>query len=169
WLGIACRAEGIAGASSQRNEHTDALPTRAWAFSTSLRGRLPLSFGAAFLDAGFAGRAFSIDRAGITDPDVPSVRYLGPRLGIGASFDLGTTFRVTPRAAVERWVTAGDLSSSAWFPHARAWGAELALRFSAELPRGFAPYLDLAWSRDIAALRPQPGEAHVAGGLADDR
>lgn len=169
WLGIACRAEGIVGASSQRSQHEDALPTRAWAFSASLRGRLPLSFGAAFLDAGFAGRAFTIDRAGFTDPDFPSVRYLGPRLGIGAEFELGTIFRLAPRAAAARWISSGDLGSKAWFPHARAWGAELGLRLSVAVPRGFSPYVDLAWSRDIAALRPQPGEANVAGGLADDR
>ncbi len=186
WLGVAARAEGIAGASSMRNGHTDALPTHASAFWASLRGRLPLPFGAVWLDAGVAGRAFSIDQAGITNPDFPDVDYLGPRLGLGAELRLPRGLTVAPRAGVARWTSAGDVASAAWFPHALAWGVDAGLRVgwasraamkaptgpddaSRRALRGFAPYLDLAWSRDVVALRPQQGDALIAGGLADDR
>ena len=169
WLGLAARAEGIAGVSTQRSGHTDVLPTHAWAFSAALRGRMPLSHGAAWLDAGAAGRAFTIEGAGITTPDFPSVTYLGPRLGVGGELKLPYGHLLAASAGVARWIGTGDLTSAAWFPHARAWGADIRLRGSVALPRGFAPYLDLAWSRDLAALRPQVGDARVAGGLADDR
>jgi hypothetical protein len=76
-----------------------------------------------------------------------------------------------PRGPIARWIATGDLGSPAWFPHNRAWGAELGVRasFFFHAPLGFSPYVDLSWSRDVSALRPQPGEARVAGGLADDR
>jgi len=180
WLGIAARGEGIVGASSMRNGHTDALPTHASAFSASLRGRLPLPFGAAWLDAGVAEHSFTIGQAGITSPDFPSVDYLGPRLGLAAELRLPRGLTVAPRVGVARWTSAGEVASAAWFPHAIAWGVDAGVRVAwasrgamgpehSRAARGFAPYLDLAWSRDVLALRPQLGDALVAGGLADDR
>jgi hypothetical protein len=169
WLGLVARGEGIVGVSTQRVGHTDALPTHAWAFTASVRGRLPFSRGAAWLDAGAAGRAFTIAAAGITTPDFPSVSYLGPRLAVGGEVLLPAGFVLSAGAGAARWVGTGDLGSAAWFPHVQAWGADLHLRLAWQASFGLGPYLDLAWSRDLAALRPQPGEANVAGGLADDR
>ena len=169
WLGVAARAEGVVGVSTQRAGHADSLPTRAWAFSVSARGRVPFTHGAAWLDAGLAGRGFTVDAAGITAPDVPSVGYLGPRLGLGGEVTLPVGFSMGLNGGVARWVSTGDLGSAAWFPQARAWGADLRLRLAWASRQGLGPYLDFAWSRDLAALRPQPGDARVAGGLADDR
>jgi hypothetical protein len=173
WIGLAGRAEGIVGVTAQRSGYMAALPTQAWAFEASVRGRLPLRGsvvrGVAWIDAGAAGRAFTVEASGLTTPDVPSVTYLGPRVAIGGEAWLPRGVALSLHGGLARWIAAGDLTSSAWFRHARAWGADLSVRARVELPRGLAPYVDLAWSRDLAALRPQPGDALVAGGSADDR
>jgi hypothetical protein len=187
WIGVAARAEGFVGIDTKRVQHDDSLPTKAWSVTTSLRVRVPFSRGAVHdgaasgpkpraayggalsIDGGFAARAFTIGRAGITEPDLPSVTYLGPRLALGGELRLPLGLSVAPRGALARWVSVGDLASPAWFPNARAWGAELGLRVAWAAGLGLAPYVDVAWTREIAALRPQPGGARVAGGLGDDR
>ena len=123
----------------------------------------------AWVDAGLAGRTFVIDGAGSTDPDFPSVRFLGPHFGLGAELALPAHLALAARAGTSLWTTGGELSSSAWFPAAQSWGLDAGLRLRWALPRGFAPYVDLGWSRDIVALHPQVGAARVAGGAADDR
>lgn len=171
WIGFAGRVEALLGIDSRRTQHDASLPTRAGSFAFSLRGRLPLAWGAVWLDAGVGSRSFVIQGEGITTPDFPSVRHIGPRAALGAEIRLPAGFTVAPRGALSRWITTGDLGSAAWFPHNRTWGAELGVRasFWFHAPFGFSPYVDLSWSRDVSALRPQPGEARIAGGLADDR
>jgi hypothetical protein len=168
WFGLAGRLEGMPGLRSQRTGHDDVLPTTSWAFSAALRMRAPVRFGAVWAQTGVAGRTFTIGRAGITDPDVPSVRYLGPSFGLGAQIDLRAGLSLSPRGAFSIWAAKGDIASPAWFPGATAANVDLGLRLAWALPRGFAPYLDVAWTRTILALDPEPGDAHVAGGAADD-
>lgn len=169
WIGLAARVEALIGVDSRRSQHGDSLPTRAGGFSTALRLRAPLSFGAAWVDAGLAGRTFVIDGAGSTDPDFPSVRFLGPRFGLGAELALPAHLALAARAGASLWTTGGEIASSAWFPAAQSWGIDTGLRLRWALPRGFAPYADLGWSRDLVALHPQVGAARVAGGAAEDR
>jgi hypothetical protein len=168
WIGVHARAEGMPGLQSERKEHADELPTKAWAWEVALRLRAPTAFGAAWVEAGAAQRAFTIGKAGITDPDVPSVRYLGPHFGLGAEIALPAHLVLAPRGGAKIWTSAGDIASAAWFPQTRAFGVDLGLRFAWAAPLGFAPYLDVAWSRQIVALQPKPGDARVAGGAADD-
>ena len=53
--------------------------------------------------------------------------YLGPRLGLGAEFEASPRAlqRSRRRAGAARWISTGDLSSAAWFPHTRAWGVDV--------------------------------------------
>lgn len=169
YVGLTGRVEALLGVDSKRAPHAGSIPTRAGAVAIAVRGRLPLRHGWIALDAGVASRTFLIDASGATAPDFPSVRYLGPRAALTAEISLPRGFSLTPRGALSRWVEVGDLGSSTWFPHARSWGAELGLRAAWTTRVGVGPYLDFAWSRDVTALRPQPGEGRVAGGLADDR
>jgi hypothetical protein len=169
WIGLAARVEAMSGVDSRRSQHSDSLPTRAGSFSTALRLRAPLSFGAAFIDAGIAGRSFILGGAGFTDPDFPSVRFIGPHFGLGAELALPGHLSLAARAGSALWTSSGEIASAGWFPAARSWGVDAALRLRWALPRGFTPYLELAGSRDILALHPQVGAARVAGGAADDR
>lgn len=169
WVGLVGRVEGAVGIDSRRTQHDASLPTQAGAFSLALRGRMPLRVASIWIDGGIASRTFIINSEGGTVPDFPSVRYIGPRVSVGGQFKLPRHFSVGSRFGLARWTSAGDLSSAAWFPHMRAWGVDLAVRVGVMLPLGIEPYVDLGWSRDVSALRPQPGEARVAGGLADDR
>lgn len=168
WIGVHARAEGMPGLDSKRNEHDDVLPTKAWAWQASLRLRAPTAFGAAWVQAGVAQRTFTVGKAGLTDPDVPSVRYLGPHFGLGAEIALPARLTLAPRGGAAIWTSAGDIASAAWFPEARAFGVDLGVRLAWAAPLGFAPYLDFSWSRQILALQPKPGDARVAGGAADD-
>ncbi|MEO7329023.1 MAG: hypothetical protein ABI193_10620 [Minicystis sp.] len=169
WIGIATRVESMIGVDSRRSQHSASLPTRAGSFSSALRLRAPLSFGAAWIDAGLAARSFVIGRAGYTDPDFPSIRFLGPRFGLGAELALPAHLALAARAGAAVWTSSGEIASAEWFPAARTWGLDAALRLRWALPRGFAPYVELGASRDILALHPQVGAARVAGGAAEDR
>ncbi len=169
WIGVAARVEAMMGVDSRRNQHSDSLPTQAGGFSTALRLRAPLSFGAAWIDAGIAGRSFVIGSAGHTDPDFPSVRFIGPRFGLGAELALPARFSLAARAGSSLWTSSGEIASKDWFPAAQSWGVDASLRLRFALPRGFAPYAEVGWSRDIIALHPQVGASRVAGGAAEDR
>ncbi|MFT3774813.1 MAG: hypothetical protein QM820_56415 [Minicystis sp.] len=148
WLGLFGRVEGMPGLQSQRSRHDDVLPTRAFAYNAAVRLRAPVRFGAFRLEAGVAGRSFTVGRAGITDPDVPSVQYLGPSFGLGAEVSLPAGLSLAPRASVAFWTRMGDVASADWFPRAQAWGARFGLRFAWAAPYGLSPYLDLDWSRE---------------------
>lgn len=168
WIGLHVRYEAMPGIDSRRSGHDAALPTEAWAGSAALRFRRPFPFGALWVDLGGATRTFAIEAAEGIEPDVPSVRYAGLTFGIGAEFALPFGLTMAPRAGGNGWSALGDIRSDAWFPHARALGVDFGLRVSAAWAHGFAPYLDIAWSRDILFLEPEPGDARVAGGAADD-
>ncbi|MFO0763191.1 MAG: hypothetical protein U0359_42530 [Byssovorax sp.] len=169
YLGLAGRVESMMGIDSKRSGTGTSLPTHAGAFSAGLRLRAPLRFGAAFVDAGLAGRSFVIESSGAIDPDFPSTRFFGPRFGLGAELALPLHLALAPRAGASLWTTQGDLRSEAWFPAAQSFGFDAGLRLGVSLPFGLAPYADVSWSRDIMALHPEVGAAHVAGGAADDR
>ncbi|APR82424.1 Hypothetical protein A7982_07773 [Minicystis rosea] len=168
WLGVHVRFESMVGMRSQRSGHDDVLPTRGGMSAVSIRMRAPIRSGAIRLEVGMARRTFSIGSAGITNPDVPSVDYRGPTFGLAGEIALPAHLSIAPRASASFWTSMGDIASNAWFSRAQAWGLDFGARFAWAGPYGLAPYLDVAWSREILALRPEPGDARVAGGAADD-
>ena len=168
-FGLALRGERMFLTSSERTHHDDVLPTRSWSYSALVRARFVSPVGSAWFDGGFAERAFSLDSAGITAPAFPSVRYRGPEIGCGATVALPGRFELSPRDAISPWSSLGEIGESAWFPRSRGVGVEAGLRVSRPWTDGVRAEIDLTWSRDVIALRPEPGDPHIAGGASDDR
>ena len=168
WLGVHVRFESMVGLRSQRSEHDEVLPTRSGMSAVAIRLRAPIRSGAIRLEVGMARRTFTIGGAGITNPDFPSVDYRGPTFGLAGEIALPAHLSISPRAAASFWTSMGDIASDAWFSRAQGWGLDFGARFAWTAPFGLAPYLDVAWSRQVLSLRPVPGDARVAGGAADD-
>jgi hypothetical protein len=166
-LTLFARGEWAPGVRS--NAGSEAFPTRVWALDGAVRWWFrvaPVSFGP---EVGYQRTVFELRDAdsGVQRPDVPTLAVDALRLGALIRADVGLGLYGTLRGAYLLPFDVGEMDDAGWFPRAQAHGLDL------EVEVGWGNELVEvavvgAWRRWAYAMNPEPGDARVAGGAADD-
>jgi hypothetical protein len=152
--------------TQSRTSDGSAYPTTAYTVGSDIVGRLPLGKLTPELAVGYGRQAFEIHAGATAKPSIPSVTQDFVRFGLGLRARFGRV-ELAAHGAYRLIVGAGELISSAYFPHAHADAIDVDGTIGVALGRGISLRGSFALARLFATLHPRPGDALVAGGAVD--
>lgn len=168
-IGVTGGGQIETGATTTDRDGT-AFPTSHWAFAAGIKVRYPL--GAALLmgTAEYGLDTFRIDDA---DPDtpkppVPSVRYTFARAELGVLVRPTSYLSLQLDAGYRHVFGAGEIESSAYFPHAAVYGIDAAATIAVRLRRGLELRIAADFCRYQFQMHSQPLDARMAAAAIDD-
>lgn len=167
WVGLDVEAELPFAVESNRGGTT--FPTAASAWRLGVLGRLPLDPVEFRLGAAFGERRFHLETSeeGFSVPDLPEVRYQT------FGFRAGATVRIVDRVDVDLhggWgfmLDAGAIGRGPWFPRSESHTASVGGGVAVHIDGGISAFGRFDWQGAYFNLRPEPGDARVAGGVLD--
>ncbi len=149
-----------------------AYPTTAFNVNAGVRARLWL------LDRidvglllGYALQSFTLDRDAVTlaPPEgIPNTTYHSIRAGITGRAQIIPRLAVTAGSTFHYVLSAGEITSQAFFPRALTLGVDFSLGVAVALTRGIEARLAADWRRYFYTMNPMVGDMLVAGGAVDD-
>ena len=141
--------------------------TQSYAFEGGLKARIPLGDHEVGLVGGYGREVFELEVPAGAAPLLPGVRYDYLRAGLDARFMLGSWLGLRARGAYRHIVSSGDIGSAEWFPRSAVGGVDAGLGVIFPIAAGLEGQLGFELRRYFYALRPEPGDPHVAGGALD--
>jgi len=125
----------------------------------------------AALDYGEA--RFRVDPDGPSRPGsagavIPSVHYHFVRPGLAIGVRLPVGFGLRGALGWRGIVDAGPLTNDEWFPRSSATGLDLSIGLSWRFDRWFELRVHAEHVRYLTDVSPEPGDALVVGGMADE-
>ena len=168
WVGLEVDAELPFAVESDREG--ESFPTAASAWRVGLLARYPLDFLEASLGFGFAERRFSIEASeeGSAIPDFPEVRYQTLGLRARIAFRLEDRIDLALRGGWGFMLDSGAIGRANWFPNSESHTASVGARVGYQLGQGLGLFARFDWQGAFFDLRPEPGDARVAGGATDN-
>ena len=148
----------------------ESFPTESWGWSVGLRGRLPVDDVTLHADVGYGGWDFTLSDAadGTQRPDLPNVSYQFVELGTGLRWNMGLGLSLNGNFAYLATTSTGEIGSQAWFPRSSSGGFDVGAGVGWKPIDEIEIRLSFDWRRFFFSMNPEPGDARVAGGAADD-
>lgn len=167
WVGLDVEAELPFAVESNRG--STSYPTAASAWRLGVLGRLPLDPVEIRLGAGIGERRFHLETSeeGFSVPDLPEVRYQT------FGFRAGLTVRLADRVDIDAhgsWglmLDAGAIGRGPWFPRSESHTAGAGGGLAVHIDGGVSAFGRFDWQGAFFNMRPEPGDARVAGGALD--
>ena len=163
-IGLAASYEqGLGLTSEDSSGESYATSTSEW--YAGLRGRLPLGPHEAGAQLTYGKHTFRVEDTA-ANPLVPNTSYEYVRLGIDGRLRVS---RVSIGVELgHRFVmSAGEIATRSWFPHAKASGFDAGVRAGFALVAGLEVVVGFDFRRYALSMNPEPGDANVAGGALD--
>lgn len=166
-IGVAVQAESAFGIGSEAADGSR-VGTSAYAFDLGPRVRIPVSGHKLSVGAGYGQRVFGV--AETDDPVlslVPDVAYKFLSLRAGGRYNLSDALSVNLNLAYLNLMGTGELSSERFFPRLSGAGVEANAYVGYEVAPKWEVRVGVDLTRFFFALKPEPGDANVAGGAVD--
>lgn len=159
-VGLSARVEGMPFVSTQPAQSSEEIDTEAWGFVLGLDLRLPLDPVEIGVGLGLGEQVFRAPGTGLLAVDYAFVR---PSLRLAWTLGAG----VTVDGALGLRLLVGSGEVAAWFPRSEGIGLDATLGATWMSDVGVGVRIAGDAEHHAFALRPEPGDARVAGGLHD--
>jgi hypothetical protein len=166
---------GVAGSffyvpefDSAVNGNTQApFPTTSMSFTLGARYRHALAgiTGHAAIDYG--GHNFTIKGATVEKPPIPDVRFRFVRAGLGARALVVPRVTAALQGGYRYVLSSGEIASDAYFPRLDVAAMDARAALSVAVYGTWQVELAATLERYFFRMNPEPGDAMVAGGAAD--
>lgn len=143
----------------------DDIASQWWRFHVGLRGRLPLgSRVLAGASVVYGGETYGFAMSTL-DAQVPSVAYRFVRPSVDVEVSFGR-FGLAGGVGYDLMLSSGAIADR--FPRASVGGVEAWLGPTLSIARAWSVAASMTYRRYFYDLRPEPGDAYVAGGALDE-
>lgn len=164
-VGVTAEFGSIVGVRSRQGSG-GSFPTESLRFEVGVEARLPIAPVELALGFAYGMHTFSLadDEAGNSAP-IPNVNYKYLRPALRGRVDIGVGLYLDATFGWRFLVGVGALGS--WFPRNQGSGFDLSAGLGWESEIGLGVRLGFQLHRYFFSLRPEPGDALIAGGAAD--
>ena len=153
--------------SAVNGNSADPFPTTSMSFIAGARYRHTLAGITAHLAADYGGHNFTIKGESVEKPPIPNVRYRFARAGAGARVELVPRLRAAVEGGYRHVLSAGEIASDAYFPRLGVAAFDAKAAVSVTVYGTWQVELAGTLERYFYSMNPEPGDAMVAGGAAD--
>jgi hypothetical protein len=153
--------------SAVNGNSADPFPTTSMSFIAGARYRHTLAGITAHLALDYGGHNFTIKGESVEKPPIPNVRYRFVRAGGGARVELVPRLRAALEGGYRHVLSAGEIASDAYFPRLGVAAFDAKAALSVTVYGTWQVELAGTLERYFFSMNPEPGDAMVAGGAAD--